>query len=56
MKCVGLELNHSKCEIISNDPVATGEFLCAVPGLQVVKPESATLLGSPTHRWWSGGS
>ena len=44
---VGLELNHSKCENISSDPVTFGEFRCTVPGHLVVNPEIATLLSSP---------
>ena len=43
---VCLELNYSKCEIISHDPVTIGRLLCAKPGLQVVKPEFANLVGS----------
>ena len=43
----GQDLNHSKCENISSDPVTFGEFQCTVPGHLVVKPEIATLLSSP---------
>ena len=44
---VGLQLNCSKCGIISHEPVAIGKFLCAVLGIQVVNPDVATLPGSP---------
>ena len=53
---VGLELNHSKCENISSDPVTFGEFQCTTPGHLVVNPEIATLLSSPivSLEWFEG--
>ena len=46
-KELGLCLNHVKCEVISEDPAATGVLLASAPNLQVTDPEFATLLGSP---------
>ena len=53
---VGLELNHSKCENISSDPVTFGEFQCTTPGHMVVNPEIANLLSSPivSLEWFEG--
>ena len=45
---LGLQLNHAKSEIISNDHRAVTSLLEAVPDLCPVRPERATLLGSPT--------
>ena len=42
-----LQLNHAKSKIISHDHRAVTSMLEAVPGLYLVKPELATLLGSP---------
>ena len=44
---LGLSLNHTKSEVISKDPAATGTLLAAAPNLQVTDPDSAILLGSP---------
>ncbi len=44
---LGLHLNHAKSEIISHDHRAVMSMLEAVPGLYPVRPELATLLGSP---------
>ena len=40
---LGLSLNHSKSEVISEDPTARNVLLSAVPNLQVTDPASATL-------------
>ena len=44
---LNLALNHTKSEVISKDPAATGTLLAAAPNLQVTDPDSAILLGSP---------
>ena len=44
---LGLQLNHAKSEIISHDHRAVSSMLEAVPDLYPVRPELATLLGSP---------
>ena len=44
---LGLQLNHSKSEIISNDLSAKEAMIEAVPDLCPVNPENAQLLGSP---------
>lgn len=44
---LGLHLNCAKSEIISHDHMAVMSMLEAVPDLYPVRPELATLLGSP---------
>ena len=44
---IGLKLNLSKCEIITQDHTTLGTILSSIPGAQVVDPANATLLGSP---------
>ena len=44
---LGLRLNRSKCELICSDHTTRGIVLSALPGLRVVNPEDAELLGSP---------
>ena len=44
---LGLQLNRAKCEVVCFDPETLGTFICASPGLRVVNPVVATLLGSP---------
>ena len=34
-----------KCEVISHDFCSIGGTLCAIPGLHMVNPEVATILG-----------
>ena len=55
---VGPELNHSKCENISSDPVTFGEFRSTMSGHLVVNPEIATLLSSPivSLEWFEGAN
>ena len=42
---IGLNLNLSKCEIITRDNTTLGTILTSLPGAQVVDPAHATLLG-----------
>ena len=44
---IGLKLNLSKSEIITQDHATLGTLLTSLPGAQVVDPAQATLLGSP---------
>ena len=44
---LGLSLNGSKSEIISNDLSVSEAILASLPGAQLVSPSRATLLGSP---------
>ena len=44
---LGLHLNHSKSEVICKDHSTLGALLVEVPGLSVVHPDNAHLLGSP---------
>ena len=44
---LGLELNHSKSELISNQPSIREAMLSEVPSLRTVNCSNATLLGSP---------
>ena len=44
---LGLQLNHSKFEIISSDASALAAMIEVVPDLCPVTPENAHLLGSP---------
>ena len=44
---LGLELNHSKSELITDRPSAQEAMLAEVPGLRSVRCSQATLLGSP---------
>ena len=44
---LGLQLNHSKSEIISRDPSAKAEMMKAVPNLCPVTPDKAHFLGTP---------
>ena len=44
---LGLRLNRSKPELICSDHTIRGIVLSALPGLHVVNPEDAELLGSP---------
>ena len=44
---IGLNLNLSKCEIITQDNTTHGTILTSLPGSQVVDSAHATLLGSP---------
>ena len=44
---LSLSLNHSKSEVISEDPTARNVLLSSFPNLQVTDPASAMLLGSP---------
>ena len=44
---LGLKLNCNKCELICDDVALINSMLSAVPGLLVVGPSHATLLGSP---------
>lgn len=46
-KELGLEINHSKSEIICKDHTTLGSVLVQIPGLSVTDPDHATLLGSP---------
>ena len=43
---LGLHLNHQKSEVICTKLVSANPILSAIPGVQVVDPASATLLGS----------
>ena len=43
---VGLHLNHTKCELISENPSASDTILEVLPGLQVVSLDNEELLGS----------
>ena len=44
---IGLTLNLSKCEIITQDHTTFETILTSIPGDQLVDPANATLLGSP---------
>ena len=44
---IGLQLNHSKSEIICYDPMTRQSMLAAFPEFYVVSQAHATLLGSP---------
>ena len=44
---LGLELNHSKSEVITDQPSVQEAMLSEVPGLRTVSCSQATLLGSP---------
>ena len=44
---LGLHLNERKSEVICKDPAARGSILPSIPGVQVIDPTSASLLGSP---------
>ena len=44
---LGLLLNRSKSEVICKDHTTLGSLLVQIPGLCVVDPDLATLLGSP---------
>ena len=44
---LGLTLNAGKCEIISSDMTICGTLLVSLPGVQLVPPSRAQLLGSP---------
>ena len=44
---LGLQLNHSKSEVISNDSSARAAMIEAFPGLCLINPENAHLMGSP---------
>ena len=44
---LGLELNHSKSELITDRPSVQEAMLAEVPGLRSVRCSQATLLGSP---------
>ena len=44
---LGLELNHSKSELICNQPSIREAMLLEVPSLRTVNCSNATLLGSP---------
>ena len=44
---LGLQLNHSKSEVICNDPSVRAAMINAFPDLCPVNPENAHLLGSP---------
>ena len=44
---IGLTLNLSKCEIITQDHTTFETILSSIPGAQLVDPAYATLLGSP---------
>ena len=47
MEEIGLCLNCAKSEIICNSVMTANSVLSFLPGAQVIKPASATLLGSP---------
>ena len=44
---LGLTLNPSKCEVICHGNAVRGHIVVALPGVLVVDPEKAGLLGSP---------
>ena len=44
---MGLQLNHSKSEIICDDPITRQSMLAAFPEFCMVSQAHATLLGSP---------
>ena len=44
---VGLQLNHTKCELISKNPSASDAIFEVLPALRVVSLDDAELLGSP---------
>jgi len=45
---MGLALNHNKTEIhLQKSYTVRGTILCSLPGVQIVSPEKATLLGLP---------
>ena len=44
---LGLQLNREKTELICADHTSRGIVLSALPGLRIINPECANLLGSP---------
>ena len=46
-KQLGLKLNHTKTEVITNDPSVRSDMLLLFPNAQSIDPRDATLLGSP---------
>ena len=46
-QALGLSLNVDKSELISHDKSAVSTLLSAIPRLQFVQADHATLLGSP---------
>ena len=47
MLLVSMELNRGKTELICADHTSRGIVLSALPGLRIINPECANLLGSP---------
>ena len=46
-EALGLMLNRKKTELICKDPTSRGFVLGALPGVCIISPEDANLLGSP---------